>query len=136
VSLKPEAFWTEIAPARTFGFLQEVQYLQANGLARGGSLDNAVVLDDQGVVNPEGFRFPEECVRHKILDAVGDLALVGMPLWGRLEVGRGSHSLHYSFIRRLMSQEAAWRVWAPAPPAPHETTPPWLAAPRWEGAPA
>ena len=69
-----------IAPARTFGFLKEVQYLQTRGLALGGSLDNAVVLDEEGVLNPGGLRFPEECVRHKILDAVGDLALLGLPL--------------------------------------------------------
>ena len=82
VPLVSEAFAREIASARTFGFLKEVQYLQTNGLALGGSLDNAVVLDDAGVMNPGGFRFPDECVRHKILDAVGDLALLGSaPVW-------------------------------------------------------
>ena len=98
VPMAAEAFEKEIAPARTFGFLKEVQYLQTNGLALGGSLDNAVVLDDSGVINPGGFRFPEECVRHKILDAVGDLALLGLPLYGRLEVSRGSHEFHLRFL--------------------------------------
>ena len=98
VPLVSEDFAREIASARTFGFLKEVQYLQTNGLALGGSLDNAVVLDDAGVLNPGGFRFPDECVRHKILDAVGDLALLGLPLYGRLEVSRGSHELHLRFL--------------------------------------
>jgi UDP-3-O-[3-hydroxymyristoyl] N-acetylglucosamine deacetylase len=135
VPLKSESFCTEIAPARTFGFLKEVQYLQDRGLALGGSLDNAVVLDDTGVMNPGGLRFPEECVRHKILDAVGDLALLGLPLLGRLEVGRGSHELHCTFLQLLMRQEAAWRIWVPTP-QPRRREPVWLQAPLWGGAPA
>ncbi len=135
VPLKSEDFCAEIAPARTFGFLKEVQYLQARGLALGGSLDNAVVLDDTGVLNPGGLRFPEECVRHKILDAVGDLALLGLPLLGRLEVKRGSHELHCNFLQFLMRQEAAWRVWVPSPQAPKKRQS-WLQAPLWGGAPA
>ena len=133
VPLKSESFASEIAPARTFGFLKEVQYLQTKGLALGGSLDNAVVLDDCGVLNPEGLRFPEECVRHKILDVVGDLALLGLPLLGRLEVGRGSHALHHSFFQLLISQETAWRIWIPSQRTrekPHS----WLQTPLWEAA--
>ncbi len=135
VPLWSEAFEKEIAPARTFGFLKEVQYLQTKGLALGGSLDNAVVLDDAAVLNPGGFRFPEECVRHKILDAMGDLALLGLTLWGRLEVSRGSHELHYQFLQHLMEQEAAWRIWVPSPPAP-ENESAWFQPTRWEGLPA
>lgn len=135
VPLWSEDFAQEIAPARTFGFLQEVQYLQTNGLALGGSLDNAVVLDDTGVLNPEGFRFPEECVRHKILDAVGDLALLGLLLYGRLEVSRGSHELHWRFLRKLMTQESAWRIWVPSPPR-WEQEPSWFQPSLWEGVPA
>jgi len=137
VSLQSEKFCSEIAPARTFGFLKEVQYLQTRGLALGGSLENAVVLDDAGVLNPGGLRFPEECVRHKILDAMGDLALLGLPLLGRLEVGRGSHQLHCAFLQFLMRQENAWRIWAPTPP-PRKRPTPWLQAPLWgeAGAPA
>jgi len=134
VALAAEAFAREIAPARTFGFLQEVQYLQTHGLALGGSLDNAVVLDDSGILNPGGFRFPEECVRHKILDAVGDLALLGLALWGRLEVSRGSHELHYRFVQHLMEQEAAWRIWVPSPR--REKPRAWFQPDLWEGAPA
>jgi len=135
VSLGTESFCSEIAPARTFGFLKEVQHLQNQGLALGGSLDNAVVLDDNGVLNPGGLRFPEECVRHKILDAVGDLALLGLPLLGRLEVGRGSHELHCTFLQLLMRQETAWRVWVPTPQARQRQSA-WLQTPLWGGAPA
>lgn len=135
VPLRSESFRCEIAPARTFGFLKEVQYLKTNGLALGGSLDNAVVLDDTGILNPGGLRFPEECVRHKILDALGDLALLGLPLLGRLEVGRGSHALHLRFLQLLMSQEAAWRIWIPSPRT-QERQHSWFQTPLWEGAPA
>jgi len=114
VPLRSESFSREIAPARTFGFLKEVQYLQARGLALGGSLDNALVLNDTEVVNPGGFRFPEECVRHKILDAVGDLTLLGIPILGRIEIGLGSHEFHYRFLQFLMTQEDAWRIWIPS----------------------
>jgi UDP-3-O-[3-hydroxymyristoyl] N-acetylglucosamine deacetylase len=133
VPLGSEAFEREIAPARTFGFLKEVQYLQTHGLALGGSLDNAVVLDDSGVLNPGGFRFPEECVRHKILDAVGDLALLGLPLYGRLEVSRGSHEFHLRFLQHLMNQEAAWRIWVPSPRVPEKLFA-WFQPTLWEGA--
>jgi UDP-3-O-[3-hydroxymyristoyl] N-acetylglucosamine deacetylase len=135
IPVKPGIFGREIAPARTFGFLKEVEYLKANGLALGGSLDNAVVLDDTGVLNPGGLRFPEECVRHKILDAVGDLALLGMPLVGRVEVGWGSHALHLRFLEHLMTQDDAWRIWIPTS---RERTgrPRWAPAPLWEGVPA
>jgi len=135
VPVKPGIFGREIAPARTFGFLKEVEYLKANGLALGGSLDNAVVLDEAGVLNPDGLRFPEECVRHKILDAVGDLTLLGMPLVGRVEVGWGSNALHLKFLEHLMAQEDAWRIWVPSS---RERTdrPRWTPAPLWEGATA
>jgi len=135
VPLRPESFQSEIAAARTFGFLKEVQYLQERGLALGGSLDNAVVLDDREVLNPGGLRFPEECVRHKILDAVGDLALLGLPLLGHLEVGRGSHELHYSFLQLLMSRQADWRIWIPSGRT-GERKAPWFQTPLWEGATA
>ncbi len=133
VPLRAESFQSEIAPARTFGFLKEVQYLQARGLALGGSPDNAVVFDDLGVLNPGGLRFPEECVRHKILDAMGDLALLGLPLLGHLEVGKGSHELHYSFLKLLMSRESDWRVWIPSGRTGERQTR-WFQTPLWEGA--
>ncbi len=135
VPLWSEVFAQEIAPARTFGFLKEVQYLQTNGLALGGSLENAVVLDDSRVLNPEGLRFPEECVRHKILDAVGDLALLGLLLYGRLEVSRGSHEFHWRFLHELMARESAWRIWMASPPR-WEQEPSWFQPSLWEGVPA
>jgi len=134
VPLRSESFMSEIAPARTFGFLKEVQFLQNRGLARGGSLDNAIVLDEGGVLNPGGLRFPEECVRHKILDAMGDLALLGLPLLGHLEVGKGSHELHLSFLQLLMSRESNWRLWIPS--GRQERQPPWWETPLWEEATA
>jgi UDP-3-O-[3-hydroxymyristoyl] N-acetylglucosamine deacetylase len=135
VTLRSKAFEREIAPARTFGFLKEVQYLQTRGLALGGSLDNAVVLDDTGVLNPGGFRFPEECVRHKILDAVGDMALLGLHLYGRLEVSRGSHEFHWRFLQHLMEQETAWNIWVPSPPRLEQPSA-WFQPNLWEGMPA
>lgn len=114
-----KTFCREIAPARTFGFLHEVERLQANGLALGGSLENAVVLDATGVLNPEGLRFPDEFVRHKILDLMGDLALLGWPLVGHIQVYKGSHALHQKFMQTLLQQQDAWRLWIP------ETQPTW-----------
>jgi len=103
LEITPESF-ASIASARTFGFLQEVEYLHSNGLALGGSLNNAVVLDEQGIVNPEGLRCPDEFVRHKILDFVGDMAMFGMPLQGAFEVHCSGHQHNNAFLRRLEEQ--------------------------------
>jgi UDP-3-O-[3-hydroxymyristoyl] N-acetylglucosamine deacetylase len=102
-SFDDAAFGREIAAARTFGFLKDVQKLQSKGLAQGGSLANAVVFDDYGILNQDGFRFVDECVRHKILDFVGDLALAGKPMIGRFEVHKAGHALHTAFLRQLIS---------------------------------
>mgnify|MGYP001070819934 CR=1 FL=1 len=115
---QPQAFGREIAPARTFGFLKDVQRLQQQGQALGGSLANAIVLDDQGVLNPEGLRFPDEFVRHKILDLIGDLALLGWPLLGRIQVYKGSHALHHQFMQTLLADQSRWRLWVPPVPLP------------------
>jgi UDP-3-O-[3-hydroxymyristoyl] N-acetylglucosamine deacetylase len=103
-----ETFAEEIAPARTFGFLKEVEMLRQRGLALGGSLDNAVVLGETGPLNT--LRFEDECVRHKILDAVGDLSLVGYPLIGHLVVDRGGHALHTAFAAKLLEERDAWEL--------------------------
>lgn len=103
-------FAREIAPARTFGFLADVERMRAAGLARGASLANTVVVDGSGVVNPDGLRWPDEFVRHKLLDLVGDLALFGMPLRGRIRVRRGGHALHHALLRRLVATPGAWRA--------------------------
>jgi len=99
MEVTPDVFATHIAKARTFGFLREVEYLHANGLALGGNLDNAVVLDEFGVLNTDGLRYPDEFVRHKLLDFVGDMAIMGLPLQGRFEVFASGHALNNSFLR-------------------------------------
>ena len=103
------SFVDEIAPARTFGFLKEVEMLRRKGLALGGSLDNAVVLGDTGVLNHR-LRFEDEFVRHKILDAIGDLALVGHPVIGHLVAHRGGHELHTAFAEKILEEADAWRI--------------------------
>jgi len=117
--LTPRAFSEGIAPARTFGFLREVETLRRHGLALGGSLDNAVVISETGVLN-NPLRFEDEFVRHKILDAVGDLALLGHPLLGHLEATKAGHALHAAVARKLIETPGAWRLVAspglPAPP--------------------
>jgi len=96
-------FGRDIARARTFGFLRDVEHLQSRGLARGGSLANAMVFDDHRLLNHEGFRYSDECVRHKVLDFVGDLALAGRPLLGRFEVHKAGHALHNRFLKHLLA---------------------------------
>jgi UDP-3-O-[3-hydroxymyristoyl] N-acetylglucosamine deacetylase len=108
VELVNGSFEAEVCRARTFGFLQEVEALWRSGLARGGSLENTVVLDDGGVMNPEGLRFPDEFVRHKALDLIGDLALLGMPLAGHVIVERGGHALHQRLVAELARRADAW----------------------------
>jgi len=108
MDLDERVFVDEIAPARTFGFLKEVEMLRQRGLALGGSLENAVVLGETGVLNP--LRFEDEFVRHKILDVVGDLALVGHPLRGHLVVHRGGHALHTAFAAEILRQRDAWQL--------------------------
>lgn len=101
LEITPENFIAEVAKARTFGFLKEVDYLHANGLALGGSLDNAIVLDEYGVLNAEGLRFADEFVRHKMLDFVGDMAVLGAPLHGHFEVFASGHAMNNAFLRHL-----------------------------------
>jgi UDP-3-O-[3-hydroxymyristoyl] N-acetylglucosamine deacetylase len=107
VDLDEQVFANEIAPARTFGFLKEVEMLRQRGLALGGSLENAVVLGETGVLNP--LRFDDEFVRHKILDVVGDLALVGYPIVGHLVVHRGGHALHTALAAEILRQRECWQ---------------------------
>ena len=109
IRLTEQTFIDEIAPARTFGFLKEVEMLRRQGLALGGSLDNAVVLGDTGVLN-NVLRFEDEFVRHKILDVIGDLALVGYPVIGHLVIHRGGHGLHTSFAAKVLEEVDAWQI--------------------------
>lgn len=106
----PAIFARDLASARTFGFLKDVEAMQAAGLALGGSLDNAVVLDDARVLNPEGLRFPDEFVRHKVLDAIGDLALAGRPIVGHLVAHRAGHDLNQRLVREMLSDAANYEL--------------------------
>ncbi len=108
-------FVTELADCRTFGHLSEVEQLRAVGLARGGSLKNAIVIDRGRVLNPDGLRRPDEFVRHKMLDAVGDLALAGAPIVGRFEAHRGGHEMTNRLLRALFDRPDAWS-WQPLRP--------------------
>jgi UDP-3-O-[3-hydroxymyristoyl] N-acetylglucosamine deacetylase len=109
VRITDETFVEEIAPARTFGFLKEVEMLRQRGLALGGSLDNAIVLGETGVLN-NTLRFDDEFVRHKILDVIGDLSLVGHPVIGHLVAHRGGHALHTAFAAKILEEVDAWRL--------------------------
>ncbi|HUP58840.1 MAG TPA: UDP-3-O-acyl-N-acetylglucosamine deacetylase [Thermoanaerobaculia bacterium] len=100
-------FLRKIAPARTFGFMRDVERMRAAGLARGGSVENAVVLDDRGVINGP-LRFRDEFVRHKVLDLVGDLALIGRPIVGEITAHRAGHALHSQFVAKILSETAAY----------------------------
>jgi len=106
----PANYATEIAPARTFGFLEELETLRRNGLIRGGSLENAVVLDRKGVINPEGLRFPDEFCRHKLLDLIGDISLLGHPLLGHVVAERAGHAMHAQLVSRLLREKHSWKL--------------------------
>lgn len=110
MTFSDERYEKEICAARTFGFLNEVEYMQAKGLALGGSLKNAVVLDDQKVINKEGLRCPDEFVKHKILDAIGDLFLLGMPIIGHFVAYKSGHRLNNLLLRQLMSKADCWEI--------------------------
>jgi UDP-3-O-[3-hydroxymyristoyl] N-acetylglucosamine deacetylase len=110
LSLTEQGFRGVLANARTFTMLHEIEAMQAAGLARGGSLQNAVVVDGARVLNPEGLRSPDEFVRHKMLDAVGDLALAGAPIHGRFVAHRTGHALNNRLLRALFADQSAWRL--------------------------
>lgn len=104
------AFRRELADCRTFGFLHEVEALRSMGLARGGSLENVVVIEGDRVLNPEGLRRPDEFVRHKALDAIGDLYVLGAPVLGRFEGVLAGHAINNLLVRALLARPDAWRV--------------------------
>ncbi|HVG37639.1 MAG TPA: UDP-3-O-acyl-N-acetylglucosamine deacetylase [Pyrinomonadaceae bacterium] len=109
-ALDAGAFLRDIAPARTFGFTAEIEALRRDNLIRGGSLDNAIVLTPDGMLNDTKLRFRDEFVRHKILDIIGDLALLGMPLLGRVTAERSGHVLHAALMTKLLRNDAAWEI--------------------------
>ena len=129
IRLTEESFLEEIAPARTFGFLEEVEMMRQQGLALGGSLENAIVIGDTGVLN-NALRFDDEFVRHKILDVLGDLALVGYPLIGHVVTHRGGHGLHTEFAARILEDTDAWRLDEPVVESPAAGVPASRPTPR------
>jgi UDP-3-O-[3-hydroxymyristoyl] N-acetylglucosamine deacetylase len=104
------SFGKEIASARTFGFTHEIEMLRKANLAQGGSLDNAIVLTETGMLNEQPLRFRDEFVRHKILDIIGDLALLGMPILGKITAEKSGHAVHASLMSKLLKTENAWRI--------------------------
>lgn len=110
IELDEETFIREVAPARTFGFLKDVEYLRANGLAKGGSLENAIILGDNGVLNKSGLRFKDEFVRHKVLDFIGDISLAGFPIQGHIIANKAGHSTNIKFVKKLLSSPDCWEI--------------------------
>jgi UDP-3-O-[3-hydroxymyristoyl] N-acetylglucosamine deacetylase len=109
LDVNPQNFRREIGPARTFGFLKDRERAKAMGIGLGASLDNTVVLDDAGVLNTGGLRYPDEFVRHKILDALGDLAVLGKPVRGHLEARRSGHEVMQGLVKKIAETEACYR---------------------------
>jgi UDP-3-O-[3-hydroxymyristoyl] N-acetylglucosamine deacetylase len=107
-TLSEENFIREVADARTFGFLRDVETLRANGLAKGGSLENAVILDDASVLNRDGLRYRDEFVRHKVLDLIGDLSLLGMPLIGHVVAHKSGHGLNTRLAAKILENPQNW----------------------------
>lgn len=108
IDTSDETFEKEICMARTYGFKHEVEFMQSMGLARGGSLDNAVVIDEDCVLNPDGLRFPDEFVRHKILDCIGDFSLLGMPILGHVILHKSGHAFNHAFLEKFLEQKESW----------------------------
>ncbi|MDX8397157.1 MAG: UDP-3-O-acyl-N-acetylglucosamine deacetylase [Mariprofundaceae bacterium] len=110
IDFSRQAYTREVSRARTFGFLHEIEALQKAGLALGGSLENAIVLDSYKVMNEGGLRYEDECVRHKILDTVGDLALAGLPIVGAFEGERTGHQMNHRLVSALLADTSAWTI--------------------------
>jgi len=115
IDISPDTYAREIAPARTFGFLDQLPQMRDMGLIRGGSLESAVVFDRDSVMNPEGLRFRDECCRHKILDLIGDLALIGHPLRGHVVAEHAGHAMHTALVLKLMRDRSLWELTTAAP---------------------
>jgi UDP-3-O-[3-hydroxymyristoyl] N-acetylglucosamine deacetylase len=110
IEVTPERYAEEIAPARTFGFEYELAQMRNMGLIRGGSLENAVCFDRKSIMNPSGLRFPDECCRHKALDLIGDLALIGKPLLGHVIAEKAGHAMHFALVNRIMSDPTLYEI--------------------------
>ncbi len=110
LDITEDTFIHEIASARTFGFFKDIEYLRLNGLAKGGSLDNAIVLGEHGILNSSGLRFKDEFVRHKVLDIIGDFSLIGFPIYGHIIVNKSGHSTNIRFLKKIMAQSDIWDI--------------------------
>jgi UDP-3-O-[3-hydroxymyristoyl] N-acetylglucosamine deacetylase len=110
LDLSPESFRREVSRARTFGFMRDTARLWSAGFALGASFENSVVFDEDRLLNPEGLRYSDECVRHKVLDAIGDLTLAGLPLLGAYRSIRPGHKLNHAVLTALLADRSAWRV--------------------------
>src|SRR5471032_1987106 len=110
MEVTPEDYAAQLAPARTFGFEYELHQMRNMGLIRGASLDNAVCFDHDSILNPGGLRFPDECCRHKALDLIGDLALIGKPLLGHVIAERAGHAMHTALVARIMSDPSLYEI--------------------------
>ncbi len=110
VDFSSTSYVKEVSRARTFGFMQDVESMRAQGLALGGSLDNAIVMDDYRVLNSDGLRYEDEFVKHKVLDAIGDLYLLGHPLIGAFSGYKSGHALNNQLLRRLLETRGAWEL--------------------------
>lgn len=108
LDLDEHAYVRDISRARTFGFMQDVEYMRSQGLALGGSLDNAIVMDEYRVLNADGLRFEDEFVKHKVLDAIGDLYLLGHPIIGAFSGFKSGHALNNALLRELLADDQAW----------------------------
>ena len=110
MDVTPGNYAAEIAPARTFGFEQELDQMRDMGLIRGATLENAICFTREGVANPGGLRFPDECCRHKALDLIGDLALIGKPLLGQLVAEKAGHAMHVALVNQIMSDHSLYEI--------------------------
>jgi len=110
VNLTPESLCREVAAARTFGFYEEVEYLKSVGLARGGSLDNAIVIGKDKILNPEGLRYSDEFVRHKILDTIGDFSLLGFNILGHIKSNKAGHDMNHKMVEKILATPSSWRI--------------------------
>ncbi len=110
IEVQDHIFEREISRARTFGFLHEVEYMKRYGLARGGSLDNALVIDERDILNKDGLRYQNEFVRHKLLDCIGDFSLLGMPILAHIVTIKSGHAFNHAFLEKFFSHKASWQT--------------------------
>ena len=112
-------FEQEVSRARTFGFIQDLELLKKFSLGKGGSLDNAIVIDKDRILNEEGLRYPDEFVRHKLLDSLGDFSLLGMPILGHLVLNKSGHAFNHEFLRKFLDRKDSWETQTFGETEPH-----------------